>query len=92
MDIKHVPPMPPKVYKPHYLLVKEPIKIPYHSVEQLEDPRLNYYSPRSSSIGHYDDCISELDTMLQRELETDVPGKNSINPQGFHPCYNPEIT
>ena len=38
-----IPLMPPKVHKPHYLLVKEPINIPYDSIEQLEDPRLNYY-------------------------------------------------
>ena len=86
-----VPLIPQKVYKPHYILVKEPINIPYDSVEQLEDPRLNYYSPRSSSTSHYNDCISELDTMVQRELETDVLEKN-INPQRFHPWYNPGIT
>ena len=67
-----VPQMPPKVQEPHYLLVREPINIPYDSIEQLEDPRLNYYSPRSSScISHYSDSISELDTMLHRELETE---------------------
>ena len=67
-----VPLMPPRVYKPHYLLVKEPINIPYDSIEQLEDTRLNYYSSRSSnSISHYNDSISELDAMLCRELETE---------------------
>ena len=73
--------MPPKVHKPHYLLVKEPINIPYDITEQLEDPRLNYYSPRSSSISHYNDSISELDVMLQRELETDkgtVPERTKL--------------
>ena len=30
-----IPLMPPKLYKPHYLLVKEFINIPYDSVEQL---------------------------------------------------------
>ena len=33
-----IPSMPPKVHKPHYLLVKEPINIPYDSIEQFEDP------------------------------------------------------
>ena len=67
-----VPLMPPKVQKPHYLLVKEPINIPYDSVEQLEDPRLNNYSPRSSiSVSHYNDSISELDAMLHKEHETE---------------------
>ena len=66
-----VPPMPPKVHKLYDLLVKEPINIPYHSIEQLGDPRLKYYSPRSSSISHYNDSISELDVMLWRELETE---------------------
>ena len=42
------------------------------TTEQLEDPRLNYFSPRfSSSISHYNDSISELDAMLHRELETE---------------------
>ena len=41
------------------------------TTEQLEDPRLNYYSPSSSSISHYNDSISELDAMLWREPETD---------------------
>ena len=40
-------------------------------IVQLENPRLNYYSPRSSSsISHYNDSIGELDAMLHRELET----------------------
>ena len=64
--------MPPRVHKPHYLLVKEPISIPYDSIEQLEDPRIIYYSPRSSnSTSHYNDSISELDAMLHRKLETE---------------------
>ena len=53
-------------------MVKEPKNIPYDSTEKLEDPRLNYCSPRSSrSISHYNDSISELDAMLCRELETE---------------------
>ena len=66
-----VPPMPPKVHKPYYILVKELLNIPYDSIEQLGDPRLNYYSPRSSSMSHYNDSISELDVILWRELETE---------------------
>ena len=61
-------------------MVKEPINIPYDSIEQLEDPRLNYYSPKSSSINHYIDSISELDAMLQRERETEdwtIPEKTT---------------
>ena len=84
-----VPLLPPKVHKPHCLLVKEPINIPYDSTEQLEDPRFNYYSPISSSINHYNGIISELDAMLWRELETEegtVPEKKkNINHQQFQP-------
>ena len=59
--------MPPKVYKPHYLLVKEPINIPHYSIEQLEDPIWNYYSHRSSSINHYNDSMIHPWKYLKRK-------------------------
>ena len=59
--------MPPRVYKPQYLLMKDPINIPYNSTENLEDPRLDYYSPRTSVTKD----ISELDAMLCTQLEND---------------------
>ena len=91
-----VPLIPPKLHKPHYLLVKEPINIPYDSIEQLEDPRLNCYSPRSNhTISHYNDSTRELGAMLCKELQTDDENctrRNHINHQKFHPCYFPGST
>ena len=53
---------PPRVHKPQYLLVKDPINIPYNSTEKLEDPRLDYYSPRNSpSLTKDMSELSELD-------------------------------
>ena len=63
--------MPPRVYKPHYLLVKDPINLPYDLIGKLEDPRLNYYSPRSRSIKDNLSELSELDAMLRIQLETE---------------------
>ena len=62
--------MPPRVYKPQYRLVKDPINIPYNSTEKLEDPRLDYYSPRNSLNKDINE-LSELDAMLHRQLETE---------------------
>ena len=63
--------MPPRVHKPQYLLVKDPINIPYNSTEKLEDPRLDYYSPRNSpSLTKDWSELSELDAMLCTQLET----------------------
>ena len=42
-------PMPPRVHKPQYLLVKDPINIPFDSTKKQEDPRLDYYSHRNST-------------------------------------------
>ena len=39
-------PMPPRVYKPQYLLVKDPMNISFNSTEELKDPRLDYYTPK----------------------------------------------
>ena len=63
-------PMPPKVYKPWDLLVKDPINIPYNSTEKLEDPRLDYYSPRSSLTKDMSE-LSDLDAMHHIQLETE---------------------
>ena len=52
-----------------YLLVKDPINIPFDSTEKLEDPILDYYSPRNSPRLTKD--LSELDAMLRTQLETE---------------------
>ena len=63
-------PMPPRVHKPHYLLVNDPINIPFNSTEDLKDPRLDYYTPTSPSWVDYS-TLSELDQMLHAQLETE---------------------
>ena len=62
-------PMPPRVHKPWYLLVKDPINIPHNSTEKLEDPRLDYYTPRNNLMDMSE--LSELDAMLCIQLETE---------------------
>ena len=62
--------MPPRVHKPHYLLVRDPINIPFNSTEDLKDPRLDYYTSTSPSWVDYS-VLSELDQMLQAQLETE---------------------
>ena len=64
-------PMPPRVHKPHYLLVKDPVNIPLNSTEDLKDPRLEYYSSTSPSWVDQSE-LSELDQMLQAQLETEA--------------------
>ena len=67
-----IAPMPPRVHKPWYLLVKDPINIPYISTEKREDPRLDYYSPRNPpSLTKDWSELSELDAMLCTQLETE---------------------
>ena len=65
-------PMPPRVHKPCYLLVKDPINIPFNSTEELKDSRLDYYTPRTSPslIKDYSE-LSKLDEMLHAQLETE---------------------
>ena len=55
--------MPSSVYKPCYLLVKDPINIPFNSTEDLKDPRLDYYTSTSPSWVDQSE-LSELDQML----------------------------
>ena len=65
-------PMPPRVYKPRYLLEKDPINIPFNSTEELKDPRLDYYTPRTSpSLTKDYSELSELDAMFHAQLETE---------------------
>ena len=72
-------PMPPRVHKPQYLLVKDPINIPFDSIEKLEDPRLDYYSPRNSPS--LTKNLSELDAMLCTQLETEgLTGPTTYEP------------
>ena len=62
--------MPPKVYKPWYLLVKDPINIIFNPTEELKDPRLDYYTPRTSPSFTKDYSeLNELDAMLHVQLE-----------------------
>ena len=64
--------MSPRVYKPQYLLVKDPINILFNSTEELKDPRLDYYTPRTSpSLTKDYSELSELDAMLHAQLETE---------------------
>ena len=64
--------MPPRVYKPRYLLVKDPINMAFNSTEELKDPRFDYYSPRTSpSLTKDYSELSELDVMLHTQLETE---------------------
>ena len=64
--------MPPRVPKPWYLLVKDPINIPFESTEKLENPRLDNYSPRNSlSLTKDLGELRELDAMLHTQLETE---------------------
>ena len=59
--------MPPRVYMPRYLLVKDPINIPFNSTENLKDPRLDYYTATSPSWLDQSE-LSELDQMLRAQL------------------------
>ena len=62
-------PMPPRVYKPSYLLTKDLLNIPLVSTEELKDPRLEYYPSTSPSWVDSSEP-SELDQMLRTQLET----------------------
>ena len=52
-----------------YLLMKDPINIPFNSTDELKDPRLDYYLPRTSPSLKKD--YSELDAMLHTQQETE---------------------
>ena len=64
-------PMPPRVHKPFYLLVKDPVNIPFNSTEESKDPRLEYYLPTSPSWVDQSE-LSELDQVLRAQLETEA--------------------
>ena len=68
LQVLDTAPMPARVHKPHYLLVKDPINIPLNSTDELKDPRLDYYPSTSPSWVDQ----SELDQMLRAQLETEV--------------------
>ena len=75
-------PMPPRVHKPWYLLVKDSINIPIDSTEKLEYPRFDYYSPRNSPRLTKDlSELGELDAMLCTQLETEgLTGPTTYEP------------
>ena len=57
---------------PRYLLVKDPINIPFTSSEELKDPRLDYHTPRTSpSLTKDYSELSELDAMFHAQQETE---------------------
>ena len=65
--------MPSRVYKPCYLLTKDPLNIPLDSTEKekekLIDPRIEHYPSTTPSWVDPSE-LSELDEMLQAQLET----------------------
>ena len=71
--------MPPRVHKPHYLLVKDPMNISLNSTDELKDPRLEHYpstSPRCIDQSE----LSELDQMLRAQLETEATNTTTDRP------------
>ena len=62
---------PSRVYKPHYLLTKDPLNIPLDATEKekLIDPRIEDYPSTFPSWVDPSE-LSELDKMLQAQLET----------------------
>ena len=67
--LETAPMTPEKIYKPCYLLTKEPLNIPLESTEEIKDPRLeNYPSTSPSRVDSSE--LSELDQMLRVQLET----------------------
>ena len=73
--------MPSRVHKWWYLLVKDPINIPFDSTQKLEDHRLDYYSPSLTKD------LSELNAMLCTQLETE--GTNQTNHIWTNRWHNP---
>ena len=81
--------MPPRVHKPHCLLVKEPMHIPFDSdsTEDLKDPRLDYYTPRTSPSLEKDYSeLSELDQILHAQLEAEEV-TTIANNRRKNPCH-----
>ena len=60
-----------KIYKPCYLLTKEPLDIPLESTDEIKDPRLEKYPSNSPSWVDSSE-LSELDQMLRAQLETEL--------------------
>ena len=59
----------PRVYKPSYLLTKDPIEIPLEKKQgKLIDPRIEDYPSTSPSWVDSSE-LSELDKMLRAQLE-----------------------
>ena len=63
-------PMPPeKIYKPCYLLTKDPLNTPLESTEEIKDPRLEN-CPTTSPSWVDSSKLSKLGQMLRVQLET----------------------
>ena len=75
----HTAPMLPRVHKPCYLLVKDPMNIPLKSTDELKDPRLEYFPSASPSWVDQSE-LSKLDQMLKAQLETEVPNTTTDRP------------
>ena len=80
--------MPPRVHTPCYLLVKDPIDIPFNFTEDLKDPRLDYYTPRTSPslVKDYSE-LSELEQMLCAQLETEEVTTTEEPSEERNPCH-----
>ena len=78
--------MPPRVHKHCYLLVKDPINIPFNSTEDLKDPRLDYYTPRTSPSLEKDYSeLSELDSVHNLKLKKSLQQRNHQLKQFYKP-------
>ena len=60
------PQLPPRIYKPLYLLTKDTITIPLETNEDLKDPRLEHHPSTSPS---WASDLTELDHLLRTQLE-----------------------
>ena len=63
-------PDPERIYKPHYLLMKDPLTIPLESTEALKDPRIEKESTSPSWVNSSE--LSKLDQLLRAKWE-EVP-------------------
>ena len=69
--LETTPMVPEKIYKPCYLLTKEPLNIPLESTGEIKDLRLENYPSTSPSWVDSSE-LNELDQMLRAQLETDT--------------------
>ena len=77
-------PTPSRVYKPYYLLTKDPVNIPLDATEKekLTDPRIEDY-PLTSPSSVDPSELSELDQMLWSQLETRTTTTTTTKPMAL---------